>query len=358
MGRQDPVIEAYEYPATPWSDDAAGAKALFREVAAANLRSNLHPGTRSAGAGSAAGPSTTSGSSGSPDWTRMQSSASDGFTGQGFSSPSSSDSGTAAAAEQALAWRIAEAGHQGEERGRQQGIEIGLQSGLARGRDEAVQALGADRTRLVSQAAALTSSFAGERDRFLSAAEEETVRLALAIAARVLRREAQMDPLLLTGAVRVALGQLAASTRVRLHVPTPDLELWRQTLAQIPGLALRPEVVGEERMELGDCRMETDLGSTDLGLKAQLREIERGFFDRVGNSSATLASPAVPFEDRSEVDPRPADRESPIQRPESTRPEPTRPEPTRPDPARPDPARPMAARADAAESVQEMEQVL
>ncbi len=36
------------------------------------------------------------------------------------------------------------------------------------------------------------------------------MKLALAVAARILRREAQMDPLLLTGAVRVALGQLAA----------------------------------------------------------------------------------------------------------------------------------------------------
>ena len=39
------------------------------------------------------------------------------------------------------------------------------------------------------------------------------VKLALAIAARILRREAQTDPLLLTGAVRVALGQLAATLR-------------------------------------------------------------------------------------------------------------------------------------------------
>jgi len=39
----------------------------------------------------------------------------------------------------------------------------------------------------------------------MGAVEHEVVKLALAVAARILRREAQMDPLLLTGAVRVAL---------------------------------------------------------------------------------------------------------------------------------------------------------
>ena len=58
-----------------------------------------------------------------------------------------------------------------------------------------------------------------ERDRYLHAVEHEVVELALAVAARILRREAQMDPLLLTGAVRVALGQLSGSTEVRLRVP-------------------------------------------------------------------------------------------------------------------------------------------
>ena len=62
-----------------------------------------------------------------------------------------------------------------------------------------------------------------ERDRYFEAVEHEVVKLALAVAARILRREAQMDPLLLTGAVRVALGQLSASTQVRSRVPAADL---------------------------------------------------------------------------------------------------------------------------------------
>ena len=86
----------------------------------------------------------------------------------------------------------------------------GRPSGRARGQT-ALTAV--EEARHKQQLAALVAHFASERDRFLHVVEQEVVKLALAIAARILRREAQMDPLLLTGAVRVALGQLAASRR-------------------------------------------------------------------------------------------------------------------------------------------------
>ncbi len=47
-------------------------------------------------------------------------------------------------------------------------------------------------------------------------------------------------------------------------------------------------------MRLGDCVIETELGSVDLGIRAQLGEIERGFFDRAGGRSA---EPAVKAEE-------------------------------------------------------------
>ena len=178
---------------------------------------------------------------------------------------------------------------QAEERGRSKGFEMGL----AAGRDEAVRSVQSERDRLHSQIASLIASFAEERDRYFHQVEQDAVRLAMAIAARILRREAQMDPLLLTGAVRVALGQLAQSTSVRLRVPAQDQSLWEEALARMPGLALRPEVVCDSRMELGECRMETELGSADLGLWSQMREIEKGFFDRVGDRHERVRSSSV-----------------------------------------------------------------
>lgn len=156
--------------------------------------------------------------------------------------------------------------------GRQQGIELGRKAE----RDMLAQS----EQRRAAQAAASLAQFAEERQHYFAAVEHEIVELALGIAARILRREAQMDPLLLTGAVRVALGQLSASTQARLRVPAQDFPLWTETLAHLPNLALKPELVADSQMAAGQCVLETELGSVDLGLRAQLTEIERGFFDR------------------------------------------------------------------------------
>jgi flagellar assembly protein FliH len=121
--------------------------------------------------------------------------------------------------------------------------------------------------------------FAASRDSYLAQVEQEVVRLALSIAARVLHRDAQMDPLLLSGAVRVALGQLSDTTEVRLRVPAAEHPLWSEMIHLMPNLPLRPQLIADEGMAAGECKLETHLGSVDLGVKAQLAEIERGFFD-------------------------------------------------------------------------------
>lgn len=133
-----------------------------------------------------------------------------------------------------------------------------------------------------AQASQLATRFSEEREQFFHRVEQEVVKLALAIASRILRREATMDPLLLTGAVRVALGQLSDSTEARLRVPAADLDLWTETMARLPNLALKPVVVADHAMHAGDCVIESSMGSADLGMCAQLFEIERSFFDEQG----------------------------------------------------------------------------
>jgi flagellar biosynthesis/type III secretory pathway protein FliH len=162
----------------------------------------------------------------------------------------------------------------------QRAFDAGCQQGLKTEREAHATALRAIEDRRRCQAGELLDSFAQERDRYLRSVEQEVVHLALAVAARILRREAQMDPLLLTGAVRVALGQLSGSTWVRLRIPAEDRDLWQQAIAHLPNLQIRPEIVADASMRLGDCVFETGVGSVDLGLRSQLAEIERGFFDR------------------------------------------------------------------------------
>jgi flagellar assembly protein FliH len=56
---------------------------------------------------------------------------------------------------------------------------------------------------------------------------------------------------------------------------------------------VKPAVIAGEGMRLGDCAIETELGSVDLGIRAQLGEIERGFFDRAGGRRAEPADQPI-----------------------------------------------------------------
>ena len=167
---------------------------------------------------------------------------------------------------------------------RRKGFEEGRLQGMEEGRRAEREALRAacdkELARQGQKMADLVAQFDRARDQYLHSAEREVVTLALAVAARILRREAQMDPLLLTGAVRVALGQIAQSTEVRLKIPACDFELWNEAIQHLPALAGKPIVMGVEGMRTGDCEVETAMGKADLGIRAQLSEIERGFFDR------------------------------------------------------------------------------
>jgi len=164
-------------------------------------------------------------------------------------------------------------------------FEAGKARGLEEGRKAEREVLATDReaeeARRKEQIANALNRFSEDRDRYFHAVEQEVVSLALAVAARILRRESQLDPLLLTGAVRVALGQLSSSTGVRLCVPPAELDMWQEAIAHLPNLKVRPDVEPGEGMLTGDCTIHTSVGTVDLGIRTQLSEIERGFFDQV-----------------------------------------------------------------------------
>lgn len=190
-----------------------------------------------------------------------------------------------AAFDQRLAEETRKAFESGRERGRQEGGQAEREA-QAKARASAEEG----RARQIGE---LIAGIAREHERYLRAIEPEVVKLALAVAARILRREAQMDPLLLTGAVRVALGQLAGSTQVRLKVPAAELDLWTEAIALLPNLSVKPTLLAGDGMRLGDCVIETEMGSVDLGIRSQLGEIERGFFDRAGGSGSEADAPGA-----------------------------------------------------------------
>jgi len=168
----------------------------------------------------------------------------------------------------------------------QERFELELAARIARERTEAAneveqrlrkeyeQKLGAVR----EPVAAMLSSFEAERTHYYSQVEMEIVQLALSIAAKILHREAQVDPMLLSALVRLAVERMREGSGVTVRVSQGKGESWRQYFAGIPSMA-HVDVAEDPQLTDQDCVLETELGSANFGLDSQLKEVERGFFD-------------------------------------------------------------------------------
>jgi flagellar assembly protein FliH len=149
-----------------------------------------------------------------------------------------------------------------------------LREGEAAGRSRAAAELQPVIERLVRSIEELGQM----RARLRSEAEADLVRLSLAIARRVLRREMSIDPDALRGVIVAALEKLHSQEicRVRVH----------PSLAGMVGARLREavagsgtEVIADPSRQPGDVVFETERGNLDASVDSQLLEIERGLAD-------------------------------------------------------------------------------
>jgi flagellar assembly protein FliH len=109
-------------------------------------------------------------------------------------------------------------------------------------------------------------------------AETDMVKLSLAIARRVLRRELVVDPEALHGLVMGALEKLQGQELCRVKVHPSHAALVKSCLQKsVTGNAI--EVIPDPSRELGTVIFETQRGNLDASMDSQLREIERGLVD-------------------------------------------------------------------------------
>jgi flagellar biosynthesis/type III secretory pathway protein FliH len=103
------------------------------------------------------------------------------------------------------------------------------------------------------------------------------VKLATAIAARVIRREVMHHPEITLALVRESLELAAGSTHIRLRLHPEDLAQlggFVERITQELAPAGTTEMVADAAVEQGGCRLETSLGTIDQQFAAQLARIE------------------------------------------------------------------------------------
>jgi len=122
------------------------------------------------------------------------------------------------------------------------------------------------------------AQFTDERNDYFARVESEVVQLALAVAAKILHREAQVDPMLVATLVRMAVERMRDDSSILVRVHPMQIAAWKRHFATDPAMAQVALVEDAELTEL-DCVLQTSLGSANFGLDSQLKEVERGFFD-------------------------------------------------------------------------------
>jgi len=165
-----------------------------------------------------------------------------------------------------IAQRAAAAEEQAAERGFADGERAG--QAAARMRADA----------MLARLTATIDDIAGLRTGMLRASEHDVVRLAIAIAERIVRREVQTDRALLLTMARAAARKLGDHSLVTISMHPDDF-------LAVASSRRSASDDGPVRLEAsagllpGACVVQSSLGTIDVGVESQIREVVRGLLD-------------------------------------------------------------------------------
>lgn len=127
--------------------------------------------------------------------------------------------------------------------------------------------------------AQVIADFKQSNAEYFNKVELQLVSLSMAIAGKILHREAQVDPLLLAALVRVATDNLKQGSSVQVNIRPEDVPAWRKYFDDPGNSHVTVELVADATLGPGDCVVHSEVGTAALGIDAQMKEIERGLFD-------------------------------------------------------------------------------
>jgi flagellar assembly protein FliH len=158
-----------------------------------------------------------------------------------------------------------------------QAYESGFREGDAATRQSAENQV----REVVEKLAATVVEVAATRSDAIRQAEADVVRLSIEIARRILHREISLDTSALEALIRAALEKLCSQEVYRVRVHPDQEQLVRACLQQI-GRDPDIEVVSDASQTRGGAVFEISRGSLDASVETQLREIEHGLADHLG----------------------------------------------------------------------------
>lgn len=160
----------------------------------------------------------------------------------------------------------------------EQRLKEAREAGRAEGEAQARRAAQAEVEGVLQKLAAGLHEISQLRPRLRAEAEADLVRLAIAIARKIVGRELNADPEAITGLVKAALEKMRAQEIIRVRVHPDHSRRISECLARFG--ASQVEIAADPAADRGAVIFETSRGNFDASVETQLREIERGLTDR------------------------------------------------------------------------------
>jgi flagellar assembly protein FliH len=158
--------------------------------------------------------------------------------------------------------------------GKQDGHSEGFNEGLRQGYEENVQALQKKAAAFTCLLEALSQPFK-ELD---AEVEKELVKLAMAIATQIIRREIKLDPGQIIAAVREAVKALPLSSqKISLHLHPEDAELVRSALS-LDEMSSAWRIVEDPLITHGGCKVYTEVSHIDATVENRLAAVIAALF--------------------------------------------------------------------------------
>jgi flagellar assembly protein FliH len=165
------------------------------------------------------------------------------------------------------------------EEARREGFLQGHDEGFQQGYGDGLRQAQTEQRVIVDRLADLVQGALDDADAYVRAIEGQVVELSLAVAQKVIDREATVDPAVVVGVVRSALAELHESATVHVRVNPEDYALVAEHwdgLVRRPG-AERSSLVPDESLDRGGCLIQTGNGEVDARFSTKLSQIATTF---------------------------------------------------------------------------------
>lgn len=158
--------------------------------------------------------------------------------------------------------------------------ETSHKEGYENGLKNAQEEIEADRMLAIEQSQKLLEEARQTKLNMMKASESDMVRLAMAVAKKVIGGELTTNPNIIVNVLREALGFLDQPGNVTVYVNPQDVErifkvMETESFTDIGSNDMQINIYADDRITAGGCMLESDAGSADSRLETRIANMEK-----------------------------------------------------------------------------------